>query len=233
MLSVFSYIEKSGVIGAPIEYKWTPYKDMEFVEKAPKQLRQLIDALSGGATLALALGASEWMIARLRGLSSYSQAEHYIDALWAGSISGDYLKHDTLPTPKDTGDPATGALRGLEDALSTVSAYVFSNHPDRGKNTAGLISLVRYTLPDPKPFDEWLQATLKRLSSAFPLQEDDPLGPIVPRDFLDPHVKLETKSVPKLVDKQLREIDYTGNPFLANPKEMKAAGFKGEPYRFK
>jgi hypothetical protein len=35
-----------------------------------------------------------------------------------------------------------------------------------------------------------------------------------------------------LIDRLLRSVENTGNPFLRSPDEMRALGFTGTPYRF-
>lgn len=233
MLQVPSYIDRSGIVGLPIQYKWKSHLHMTLADKAPKNIQTVIQSISCNATFSLSLGIGEWLIWRLHGISNRVVATNcYVEALWASSVDDRYLKVQIPPQPKDQSDPATGPLYGIEAKLFRAATNASLNHPERAKATAGVVSIVRYTLPDTTAFDDWLKTTLARFGHAFSYDNDIPKGVIVPRKWLDPGVPLDVTAIPELLDRQLHDMDYEQNPFLASPTELKAAGFQGEPYRY-
>jgi hypothetical protein len=233
MLSIPKHIEKSAIIGVPISYKWKASYQVVLIDKVPRNLVKAIHGLSCTATFSLVLGIGEWLLWRLQGMTDYQQVYHYVEALWAATIDEKYLKERELPTPKDRKeDPAYGALYGLEEELFTVTTNALLNHPERAKTAAGLVTFVRYTLPNTDAFDAWLQESLKRFADKFPYDIDNPEGVIVPRRFMELDVDLSEDSIPNMLEEQLRSIQYEQNPFLMSPNELKASGFEGEPYRF-
>jgi hypothetical protein len=206
---------------------------VELTEKlAPKRIGKVVQGMSLRASLSLGIGIGEWLLWRLNGLSPYRQSLQYVEALWARTVDYRYLKTDRLDRPEDNGDPAVGPLLGLEHGLYIMMMDSTLDHPDRGQSVAQLVPLVRYTLTDASPFDKWLQVTLRRFSDNFAFDPQNRGGSFVPRAFLDPEIPIDTTQISHLLDEQLRSIDYRGNPFLATPEEMLAAGFKGTPYRY-
>ncbi len=233
MLSIPKHIENSGIVGAPISYEWKTSHQVVLMDKVPKNMEKVIHGLSCKATFSLVLGIGEWLLWRLKGLSKYLQVYYYVEALWASTVDERYLKEEELPTPKDRkDDPIYGALYGLESELFNVTTNALLNHPERAKTAAGLVTFVRYTLPNTEAFDVWLQETIRRLADKFPYDRDNPEGVIVPRSFMNPDVDLDENSIPRLLDEQLSLIQYEQNPFLASPAELKVSGFSGEPYRY-
>jgi hypothetical protein len=233
MQSMPKYIKNAGIIAKPIEYKWEPDLDMKLYMRVSRNLMTLMDGLSCEATFTAGIGIGEWLLWRLEGLSTYAQVYLYCDALWARTVNKRYLKVICMDVPDDDGEPISGPLYALENKLFAVATDAVSNDPERPKSIAELVMLVRYTLPNPEPFDAWLKTTISRLSKVFPYNKDNPHTAIVPRKFLDPEVPIDLHAVPIYLDEQLQQIEYTNNPFLASPEELKAAGFEGEPYRYK
>lgn len=231
MLKAPAYINASGVIGAAPTYEWTPHKGTELIEKTPKNISDAVMQMSLRANFTLAIGVAEWIMWRLDSAAVYPQLALYINALWARTIDKSYLKVNSLDTPKDASDPKTGPLIEMEDALYTAFRKSTQNHPERGMAVAGLVSLVRYTLPTTEGFDNWLRRTLARFIEHFRLDPETRAGCLVPRAFLDPDVEITPDVIPALLDEQLSQIQWEGNPFLATPDQMRAAGFTGTPYR--
>lgn len=233
MLSIPKHIKESGIIAAPIGYKWKASHQVVLMDKVPRNMERAIHGLSCKATFSMVLGVGEWLLWRLHGLTDYEQVYHYVEALWAATIDENYLKEEELPTPKDKiVNPAYGALYGLEEELFNVTTDASLNDPERAKSAAGFVSFVRYTLPETEAFDSWLQESIRRMADKFPYDKDHPDGVIIPRSFMNLSVALNEDSIPQLLDQQLKLIAPEQNPFLFNPEELKASGFEGEPYRF-
>jgi hypothetical protein len=233
MLKPLPYITASGVCGSPIQYSWRPDQDVEITDHYPKDIERQVGDTSLRASLTLGIGIAEWLLWRLDGPSAYNRVHLYIDALWARTVDKLYLKASHLERPKDVGDPVVGPLLALELALYNVLVKTTLDHPERGKSLAEVVSLVRYTLTDPSEFDRWLSSTLARFTKHFRVNPKSRGGVFVPRAFLDPNVAIDASRVALLLDEQLRSIESAGNPFLTTADEMRAAGFKGTPYRYR
>src|SRR5262245_27065006 len=137
MLEPPAYVVQAGVIAAPIVYTWRPNKDVEIIEKnASKNIEQVVQELSLRASLCLGIAVGEWLRWRLQGLSTYTQVDYYVEALWARTVDPLYLRIESLDLPNDTGDPTTGPLFGLENVLYSVLMTSTLDHPDRGKSVA-------------------------------------------------------------------------------------------------
>jgi hypothetical protein len=234
MLEMPSYIQDSGIVGAPIAYKWKPFLYQALADKSPRNLQKAVDEISCNGTIALAIGIVEILWWRLKGLGNRRETIQYVEALWAWSIDRRYLKKDVPEQERvDRGHRVDGVLAGAEVKLFTATTNATVDDPARGKSFAGLAAIVRYTMPNPKFFDSWLKQTVERFVPAFPYDPDKPEGMVVPRRFLDPTVAITKKAVPGLLDEQLQSIDYKDNSFLRSPAELQAAGFEGTPYRYK
>lgn len=232
MLEIPSYIAAAAIAGAPLDYQWKPDQDIEIVSSYSQNIEKLVSALALRATLSLALGIGEWMTWRLDGLSTYRQCGLYLEAIWARTVDKAYLKNSKGAIPKDTGDPTVGPLLALELAIQGVFVRTTRDGPERGKGVAELVSLVRYTLPGKSEFDNWLRDIIKKLEDSYQISSNGRAGPIVPRAFLDPAKPVDPAAIPTLLDEQLKQIEWQGNPFLASPDEMRSAGFAGTPYRY-
>ena len=232
MLTSPKYIEDAGIKGSPVTYSWKPYQGIAIASTYPKNFEKLVRGLTLRATLVLGVGIGEWLRWRLDGLTSYQRCSQYVEALWTRTVSRLYLKNDHLERPEDKGDPAIGALLALEQGLYNMLVKVSYDEPDRAQSVAELVPLVRYTMKDTSKFDDWLKTVLKRFIDNFKIDDDNRGGDLVPRAFLDPAVPIDPDAVPKLLDEQLCQIKWKGNPFLATPNEMLAQGFDGKPYRY-
>jgi len=232
MLKAPAYIKTSGVIGTALTYEWAPHKGTELIEKVPKNIADTVLQMSLRANFVLAIAVAEWIMWRLDSATVYPQLALYVDALWARTVDKSYLKVNSLDTPKDASDPRTGPLIEMEDALYTAFRKSTQNHPERGMAAGGLVSLTRYTLPSTEGFDDWLRRTLARFFEHCRLDPESRAGGLVPRAFLDPDVEIQPALIPALLDEQLSQIEWAGNPFLATPDEMRAGGFNGTPYRY-
>ena len=166
------------------------------------------------------------------GRSQDRSADWYIEAMWAATINSKYVRTYRASPPDDDGDPVTGPLAGIQYELDAAISKCRTNHPERANAVARVGTVARYTLHETGHFDTWLSNVLLRFGTSFPYDAQALPGEFVPRKFLDPDVHIDTASVPRLLDEQLRDIDYKDNPFLKSPAELLAEGFEGEPYRF-
>jgi hypothetical protein len=226
------YIEEAAISGADVTYRWKVHQGTELIESFSKNIASTVMELSLRANFALAIGVAEWIVWRLDSPSRYPQLTLYVNSLWARTVDKAYLKVNCLDTPPRDGNPAIEPMIATEDALYTAFRKSTQNHPERGAAVAGLVSLVRYTLPDAGKLDDWLRQTLGRFAEHFRFDPVNRPGTIVPRAFLDPATPVDPAAIPTLLDEQLRQIEWQGNPFLASPGEMRAAGFAGTPYRY-
>jgi len=65
-----------------------------------------------------------------------------------------------------------------------------------------------------------------------PRAPKDPLGDPVPREALDPEIEFRMDQIEALINRFLRGLDPTSNPFLNSADRMREERFVGEPYLY-
>jgi hypothetical protein len=230
MLIVPSYIQRSGVVGAPVTYKWA---GTDAYNRDNVDLLFRFEDISIRGVLALAAGISEWIAWRLEGLAPIQSTLQFVEAVWAGDIAPQY----TIAWDWECEPPFEGSTQRPLFHTCELLLHVF-NHSDRaGAGSASqwavyLAYLARHVLPTPKRFETWLQAALDRLEMLYPRGEEDPLGEPVPRGALEVDQQFDPAKAPAFLDAFLRSLDPNANRFLRKPTDMVALGFGGRPYRY-
>lgn len=232
MLTIPEHIRASGVAGAPITYKWHGTDDYN---RERPELMSRFQTTSIRGVLALASGIAEWIAWRLDELSSYHASLQFIEGVWAGQVAPEYLIGWDSEHEPDLEGPAERPLYHTCELLLKV--YNRCDADDTGgasRWSVYLTYLARHVLPKPKTkvFDAWLVAALDRMAAAYPRRKSDPLGVPVPREALDIGVPFDPARSAELVGAFLAALDPALNPYLAPPKQMRADGFTGTPYRY-
>src|SRR5262249_17385742 len=153
-----------------------------------------------------------------------------IEAAWAGTIDWLYLKSLDVPNweeqlPAPIGGPLDQAFWLLQQAfVAARRVEPFWESP------ACLSELALRVLNRPETFKEWRRFVIDRMTRLHPKLKENRLGTPVPREALDPGFDYRPEMAPELLDKFLKSLDYTQNPYLSSPEEMIADGFEGTPY---
>ncbi|SHN09336.1 hypothetical protein [Rhizobacter sp. OV335] len=198
--------------------------------------------LSVRAQLTLCVGLYESIVWRFEGLHHRDEALQVAEAAWCATVDPRYLRFYEL-TRTDWVGPVEGplwcAMAWLEPAVRIGHQF-----PAELYDAIGYLGcLAQHVAPQPEAWGAWLEGALERLVARHPPHEDDPfddpfgrrigtrLGPLVGRGIFDPHHEPSARADAAFLAGVLADAQASGNPFLANPGDLKDAGFVGTPYR--
>lgn len=230
MLNPPPHIQRSSVIGAPITYTWagTAAYNRENVD-----LLFRFEDISLRGVLAIAAGISEWIAWRLEGLAPTRDTLLFIEAVWAGDIAPEYtIGWDWEREPPFKGPAQRPLFHTCELLLEVFNSCDAAGAGSASQWSVYLTYLARHVLPDSKPFDDWLTATLDRLAKLCPRNDQQPIGDPVPREAVNVDRPFDAAEIPHLLDTFLKGLDPDDNRYLRKPKNMLALGFRGTPYRY-
>jgi hypothetical protein len=224
-----TYIDRSGVIDAPIKYDWDDEDPSDVYIGEDERLRNRIRAGSNRAIVALSAGFAEWIAWRLSKVCPEGVLFEAIEAVWAGIIDWHYLKPLRSLDWESWQGPSRGPICAAFNLLSNV-IDIAERDQSPSPECLCLSQLVLHVIPKAKPFKDWRRRTIQRLSQVYPLDIDNILGPPVPREALDPDFDFKPETADKLLSNFLKKLDHSKNPFLRSPNAMVKAGFMGTPY---
>jgi hypothetical protein len=244
------YIEKAGVRGAPIAFKWTGAGD-HIGPIEGTALHDAFDALTKCAAINLAVGLEEWVVWRFDGQVERQLYQHHLDSVLAWAIDVRYRKPGLEKEEKEP--VAAAAMYEVADLLRYATSELMVESPTaRPSGEVHVAFFARHVMPKEsrKSFDAWTKWALGRLKELAPrpteaIEFDDfdgdesayfdatrPYwGVALPLEALDPEFGYQPEMRQELLDRFLRSLNYEANPFLRSPEELKEAGFEGTPYR--
>ena len=233
-------VEASGVVGAPIKFKWNGDIAMDLYDGVDNvRLFNAINASNVRARMAVACIVAEWIIWRLKGHVGIDDALARVEAAWAGVIHPAYAKDLDYSMSDDDTQPAEGALDLTLGILGEAWEEYAGDAIWVATHAMKLTYVARHVLPARKPFDEWLTEALRRLAESFPRRAEDDedaeqydhgTEQPVPRDFFEPSFRATPSAVERAIAEFLQGLRPKNNPYLRPPAELKAEGFKGKPY---
>jgi hypothetical protein len=237
-LPVPAYISTAQIVTNSVRYRWDEWNVNDYFLGLDKDQFERLDALSDAANLALAIGCGEWICHRFATLSNDPDPQHFVEAAWAAIIHPAYCM-DVETNDDEWRGPIRGPLN-LVISILHDGIHRRDTDPHEATRACWMYNLAQHVLPRTNEFEEWFEVCVLRLQTHHPrLEEDDPweegppFGTPVPREALDPSVPYDPKDAPGLLDRFLRGLDPTQNPFLAERDDVfEAPGFRGMPYRF-
>lgn len=233
-----------------ISHRWNAGDDIAALGNETPALVKNVGTLSLRASLGLQAALGEWMAERFRHLHDVTQTDQVNAAVWAASIDYRYLRLEAMQFPKASG-PIEGPLRESNSRARDICAA----YPDAEfgviRYVVGSANLVKYVLPDSKPFQAWFKAVVQALpamsspsareAGALDMEvvsqapqgvRNDIFGSPVPREAFDPSFDLAAADPADLIDAMLVRIASRPNLFLYSAEELAQAGFPGTPYRY-
>lgn len=246
------FVAKAGVADAPIKFKWADPWDCRF--EVPR-LQNQIAPVYARSVMALTAGFAEWVVWRLKAGSTDPIFLQFIEAAWASVVERRYLNHiskayasrikkyfsisenalqiDNLWTNDDLQNPSRGPLFVAMRLLGEVADRT-TPRGNGAMESVFLSNLVEQITNKSSAFKEWRRFAIKRLQDHYciKMEDEDLLGPPVPRQVLDPDFEYEPEMAPGLIKTFLESLDYSANPFLVPPNELKKLGFEGKAYSF-
>ncbi|MCL1919428.1 MAG: hypothetical protein FWG14_14235 [Peptococcaceae bacterium] len=241
------YIVNQGHPSPVLDYVWDITRGGKDFQYDPTELIvKMLDATIR-SKIALCIGVHEWIIWRYHHLSDDVRPFQIAEAAWCGNIESDYMIYYELPLGER--GPIQSVLFNSMVCVGKVLKYTAEYKGEWADSLGYLVSMAMHILPDPKPFEEWLECVTDRLVLLYPAPEDDPYedifndheeerrGPLVAREALDPSFDYHPTQAPELLDNFLRNVwpissgrIPTTNPFLRSPEELMELGIE-HPYR--
>jgi hypothetical protein len=237
-LTVPAYIVNAQIASPSTRYPWDEWRVNDYFLDVDDDQFDRLDALSNAANLALAIGCGEWISHRFSALSSDPDPDHFIEAAWAAIVHPAYC----LDIETDD-DEWRGPIRGpLNMTISILhdGVHRLETDPDEATRSCWMYNLTEHVLPRSDEFAKWFEACVIRFEKLHPKIDDDdiweegpPFGTPVPREALDPGVPYDSHAAAALLDRFLRTLNPSQNPFLVEPSDVRdAPGFKGAPYQY-
>jgi hypothetical protein len=228
-LPIPAYIDRAGVVGAPIEHAWSDADADDALVQQP-ELAARLGAISYRANFAVSLGAAEWLTWRLSGELADRDAFEILEAMWLAMIDWRYYNFAEFPDwlgelPRPVGGPMDVGFNLLSEVLANAREV-----QPVSDLVAQLADLPVRVLPRPEPYRSWRRDVIRRLTTLYRIGSGDPLGPPVPREALDSEAKFDPASAETLLRGALRTADPRVNRYLSSPEQMANEGFVGSPY---
>jgi hypothetical protein len=232
ILSAPKYIKESDIQDSIIRYKWDDWDVEQATSSIEEQLYTRLENISQRANVALAIGTAEWIIHRFEPILDDLAPLGYLTAAWAQMVDMNYaIAWEDLTGDEEWVGPVDGPIR---EAMTLVSVTLSEAEEDRNpaRSAAVLCKLAEYLLTDPTPYLTWRERVLERFEKLYPLNPEEKLGEVVPREALNPELDFRLEQTESLVNAFLSWLDYEENDFLMSPQEMFEEGFEGTPYVF-
>jgi hypothetical protein len=232
-LPVPPYIRTARIQDNVIRYRWDDWDLQADESQLEEGFCTRLQHLSQRANLAFSIATAEWIVSRYGLLFDDPLPWQYLESAWAQSVDARY---GALTIEGDTNsDEWTGPIRrpiwwGLLQVEFTISEAEEDGNPEVG--VGRLITLAEHIMTDPAPYRMWRERIIERLGVLYPLDSEEHLGEVVPREALDPNLDFTLEQTEALLNQFLASLDYRTNPFLNLPEKMLEEGFKGIPYVF-
>jgi hypothetical protein len=229
-LPVQHHLHVPGIQDPHIRYRWDDW-NVEQVDLPLKDtLQKRLNRISKRAIAAFTIGTAEWIVFRFALLSEDRVPTLRLEAAWAQEIALPYSSNQDIAL-----DDWRGPVRGpIGIALRRVIFAVdqASRDGDPAWRAGRAAKLAKHVITDPSMYLKWRERILERFEKLYPLNPDDTLGEVVPREALDPDAEFDVSQTEALINRFLAGLDYRSNPFLNPPHAMLEAGFEGTPYSF-
>lgn len=242
--SLPKYLDNAGVIGTPLSHKWNSDigGSFYFGKDHNVKLYRAVDECQFKAKMALGVAITEWAVWRFQGYVDLTDASNRVEAAWANVIEPPYsksLKIKLKPTSGFANPEVEGPFQLIVGLLGEIRAYYATGNIYLAEPIVKQAMLARHVLPNKQLFDNWLSESVRRIAEVFPrtgeydkeTEKYDSAHEIaVPREFFEPGFIYTTEAGRKLLHEFLNTLEFTKNPYLNSPEEMKTKGFQGTPY---
>jgi hypothetical protein len=230
-LSSPSHIASASLCQPEIRYVWRDWEE-NGVYDTPEDdtLLDRLEGLSFRANLALTIACAEWVIYRYECVADIQMHLQFIEAAWAAVVDDRYLRPWE---PLD--DECSGPVKGpLAASLMIIQEAVHAMATEAGNGlTAIYISnLASHVLPQIEAFMTWREQVLSGLESLAPLDPEETLGDVVPREYFAAPQRFKSEMAESFVRKFLQGLDVNSNPSLHTPEELEELHFEAVPYDF-
>jgi hypothetical protein len=198
----------------PVAHAWDDGDPYLSVGDPDPKVVQALRGVSQRAKKAFAIAAAEWVVFRFGKLSESPLPLYYVEASWAGLVKWK-LCYLWDPGHKDKDGPVRGPIDMTMRELTNCHRALKLGEGEI--HAATIDKIARHVIPDPASYLAWQKEALARLHALYPLNPDDPFGPLVPRQALDPGVPLAEVAPDEagpLLNAYVNGLDFDKNEFL-------------------
>ena len=233
MLPVPVHLKVADLQSPVVRFHWDD-GDTEQVEERPDE--PFVDALrrmSDRAILALTVAMAEWIVFRFQPFADVSLPSHFLEAAWAAGA--DWRYHSEAWDAIVDAERWTGPIKGPVSAAMfavDVASQGYRVGDDLTDSALSVSNIALHVLPQSERFRDWRDRSVARLTVLYPRNENDAIGPVVPREVFELTREYDSEYTEQFLNGLLRSLDYHANPFLASPETLKETGFVGKPYTF-
>ncbi|MGE0646148.1 MAG: hypothetical protein AB7P24_21040 [Nitrospira sp.] len=239
------YVAEAGVLGSPLLYDWS--KDIELKLYAAKdqnvKLCQALDGSNYRAKYSIGIAITEWIIWQFEKHARLDDAHSRIEAAWASAIdpayAGDLKFKLTRTSVFNETAKIDGPMKLALNFLGSIDAHYATGNIYLAAAVVKQVVLARHVIAEREVLEQWISSTLRQCAQVFPRQVDydtttqkyDASHELpVPREFFEPGFTYTPETGKAVLLEFLKTLDYTKNPYLRSPEEMKENGFQGTPY---
>lgn len=229
-LSIPNYIRAADIQESTVHYLWDEWDEERAEGPFDDELFTRLCGISQRANVALTIACGEWIIHRFSTLLEDPMPLQHLEAAWAQMI--DYRYSFLWHFSEEIWDgPIKGpVIEAMELVTEAINALEADDQPAFSSTT--IFKLAEHVISEPMPFKTWHECVVQRLERLYPLDPEETMGDVVPREALDPDFDFNPEDTELLVNNFLSNLSHTDNVLLQSPKEMLEAGFKGTPYVF-
>jgi hypothetical protein len=217
-------------------FAWDEWRITDTYQPGDDAVRAVMAGVTVRANMAVCTAMAEWVVWRFEPLSGDIRPLLMLQAAWAAGVHTAYARYHEF-----NDDEWRGVVRGpMRMALGIVIDLIWSQQTaEAGQHVAWMSQLAERVLPDPAPFRQWRSLILDRMQAQYPrtasdvvFEDDFDPGPWVPREAMNPAVRLTPSEVRQRMEDFVATLNPATNPYLHEPTEMLAfSDYSGTPYR--
>jgi hypothetical protein len=224
------YVKEAPITDPRILYRWEDWDVDQYLDEPDEALVKWLEPLCHRANVALAIGMTEWLVRRFSRLGDDCAPLLIIEAAWAQLINRRYSEFIEL-NDEDWQGPIRRPMQLALESVQEILVACFDDD-DTAEETASVSKLVLHILPVSDGFTAWRTGVIARLSRFYTKHEDDPVGPVIPREALDLSVDFTPGMTNDLITRFLTGLSPATNGWLNSIDEMRELRFDGVPYRW-
>jgi hypothetical protein len=195
----------------------------------PADLHDRLVEITPNASLALAIGSANWILARLAPFDADRPARDFVQAMWSDIAPGwrcQWYAPDADTYVGPVRGPIYMAIAILHDVLDAIG-----DNPVIADRAAWMHNLALHVLESDAAYEHWFHQAVERLEQAHSWKleggrEPDIFAPAFPRggpvspEVLVPELSYDRQQAPELLERFIQWERRIGNPFILGPWEF-------------
>ena len=210
-------------------FAWDEHDLKPYFYFLPVELHDRLLELTPNASLALAIGSANWILARLAPFDADRPARDFVQAMWA-DIAREWRCHWYSPEDEDYAGPVRGPMIMAMSILYDVLEQIGDN-PVIADRATWMHNLALHVLESDAAYKVWFYQVVERLERWHSWEieggrEPDIFDPSFPRggpvaaEVLVPEMPYNPKQAADLLERLIQWERRLGNPFILGPWEF-------------